>query len=134
VRAGNESRTARRPEEDRFADLIAAADPVRLSAASYVEASIYVERHGDEIWRAMLDTFIREFSIRIEPVTAEQAMLARHAFALFGKGRHKAGRIWNRRRELRKAIADCIRDSPRSQVAAVGIFGETALRICCEVV
>ena len=55
------------------------------------EAAIYVERNGDEIRRAMLDTFIQEFSIRIEPVTAEQAMLARQGFALFGKGRHKAG-------------------------------------------
>jgi len=39
----------------------------------------------------MLDTFLAEFSVRIEPVTAEQALLARHAFVLFGKGRHKAG-------------------------------------------
>ena len=39
----------------------------------------------------MLDTFLGEFSIRIEPVTAEQAFLARQAFVLFGKGRHKAG-------------------------------------------
>jgi ribonuclease VapC len=39
----------------------------------------------------MLDTFLAEFSIQIEPVTAEQALLARQAFVLFGKGRHKAG-------------------------------------------
>lgn len=79
------------PEEDRFSDMIEEAEVVRLSAAGYVEAAIYIERNGDEIRRAMLDTFIDEFSIRIEPVTVEQAMLARQAFALFGKGRHKAG-------------------------------------------
>jgi ribonuclease VapC len=62
-----------------------------MSAASYVEAAIYLDRNLDEVRRAMLDNFLAEFSIRIEPVTAEQALLARQAFVLFGKGRHKAG-------------------------------------------
>jgi ribonuclease VapC len=81
----------REPEAERFAISIENAAVVRLSAASYVEAAIYVDRNADEIRRAMLDTFLAEFSIRIEPVTAEQALLARQAFVLFGKGRHKAG-------------------------------------------
>lgn len=79
------------PEAARFASAIENASVVRLSAANYVEAAIYVDRNGDEVRRAMLDTFLKEFSIRIEPVTAEQAFFARHAFVLFGKGRHKAG-------------------------------------------
>src|ERR1035438_10673547 len=79
------------PEGERFAAAIAGASAVRMSAAIYVEAAIYVDRNGDEVRRAMLDTFLGEFSIRIEPVTAEQAFLARQAFVLFGKGRHKAG-------------------------------------------
>jgi ribonuclease VapC len=79
------------PEAGLFAAAIETAGAVRLSAASYIEAAIYVDRNGDEVRRAMLDTFLREFSIRIEPVTAEQALLARQAFVLFGKGRHKAG-------------------------------------------
>jgi len=78
------------PEASRFASAMENAGVVRLSAASYVEAAIYVDRNGDEVRRAMLDTFLMEFSIRIEPVTAEQALLARQAFVLFGKGRHKA--------------------------------------------
>jgi ribonuclease VapC len=81
----------REPEAERFAASIENAEVVRLSAASYVEAAIYVDRNADEIRRAMLDTFLSEFSIRIEAVTAEQALLARQAFVLFGKGRHKAG-------------------------------------------
>jgi len=79
------------PEAPRFASTIERAGVVRLSAASYVEAAIYVDRNGDEVRRAMLDTFLAQFSIRIEPVTAEQALFARQAFVLFGKGRHKAG-------------------------------------------
>lgn len=78
-------------EAVQFATAIADASVVRMSAASYVETAIYVDRNGDEIRRAMLDNFLGEFSIRIEPVTAEQALLARQAFVLFGKGRHKAG-------------------------------------------
>ena len=81
----------REPEAERFAISIENAAVVRLSAASYVEAAIYVDRNADEIRRAMLDTFLAEFSIRIETVTAEQVLLAHQAFVLFGKGRHKAG-------------------------------------------
>jgi ribonuclease VapC len=81
----------REPEAERFAVCMEKAEVTRLSAASYVEAAIYVDRNADEIRRAMLDTFLAEFSVRLEPVTAEQALLARQAFVLFGKGRHKAG-------------------------------------------
>jgi ribonuclease VapC len=79
------------PDAGKFAAALEGADVVRLSAAGYVEAAIYVDRNGDEIRRAMLDTFIQSFSVQIEPVTAEQALFARQAFVLFGKGRHKAG-------------------------------------------
>ena len=81
----------REPDASRFASAIENADMVRMSAAGYLEAAIYVDRNGDEVRRAMLDTFLKEFSIQIEAVTAEQAVLARQAFVLFGKGRHKAG-------------------------------------------
>jgi ribonuclease VapC len=81
----------REPDAARFASAIEAASVVRMSAANYVEAAIYVDRNGDEVRRAMLDTFLAEFSIHIEALTAAQALLARQAFVLFGKGRHKAG-------------------------------------------
>ena len=38
-----------------------------------------------------LDAFIRRAGIAIEPVTEEQAHIARQAFIDFGKGRHSAG-------------------------------------------
>jgi ribonuclease VapC len=79
------------PEAERFASAMESASVLRMSAASYVEAAIYLDRNLDEVRRAMLDSFLAEFSIRIESVTAEQALLARQAFVLFGKGRHKAG-------------------------------------------
>ncbi len=78
------------PEKDRFAEIIAGSECVRMSAAGYVEAAIYVERNGDALRRALFDSFIDRVPVRIEPVTAQQAMWARQAFVLFGKGRHKA--------------------------------------------
>jgi ribonuclease VapC len=74
-----------------FAQAIERADVVKMSVGSYLEASIYVDRNGDEVRRAMLDTFLEEFAIKLEPVTVEQARIARQAFQLFGKGRHTAG-------------------------------------------
>jgi ribonuclease VapC len=78
------------PEAERFAAAIEAASVVRISAASYLEAAIYVDRNGDAVRRAMLDSFLDQFQVRIEAVTPEQAKLARQAFVLFGKGRHAA--------------------------------------------
>jgi ribonuclease VapC len=79
------------PEAPLFAKAIESAEVVRFSVASYLEAAIYVDRYGDEVRRAMLDTFLAEFSITLEPVTVAQIQLARQAFQLFGKGRHAAG-------------------------------------------
>ena len=78
------------PEARQLANTMQSAPVLRLSAASYVEAALYVDRHGDALQRASLDTFLREFDIQIEPITAEQALLARQGFNLFGKGKHKA--------------------------------------------
>jgi len=78
------------PEADRFAQAMQNSKTLRISAASYLEAAIYVDRNGDEVRRAMLDTFLDRFHFQIEAVTPVQAKMARQAFVLFGKGRHKA--------------------------------------------
>jgi ribonuclease VapC len=80
-------------EEDArfYADSIARADSCRMSAATLVEAAIVVEAQTRNNGGRQLDAFIRRASIQIEPVTEEQAYLARQAFVDFGKGRHPAG-------------------------------------------
>lgn len=78
-------------EGARFGQIVEESDIIRLSAAGYVEVSIVLERSKDEILKQMLDDFLAEFKVRIEPVTADQARLARQAFRSFGKGRHPAG-------------------------------------------
>lgn len=79
------------PEAVAFARAMEGADRLRMSVASYLEAAIYIDRHGDQVRRAMLDTFLDEFGIALEPVTVEQIRVARQGFRSFGKGIHPAG-------------------------------------------
>lgn len=70
---------------------IAASPVCRISAASLVEASIVAEsRIGDQGLR-QCDSFFRTSRISVEPVTEEQALLARQGYSDYGKGRHPAG-------------------------------------------
>jgi ribonuclease VapC len=79
------------PERDRYIEMIHAADSCRISAANFVELSMVIEGQlGPEAGR-QCDMFFRRADIIIEPVTVEQAHLARQGFLDFGKGRHPAG-------------------------------------------
>jgi ribonuclease VapC len=59
---------------------------VRLSAASYLETSILLDKHRDPALSTRLDELILDAEILIEPVTVEQAKIARQAYRDFGKG------------------------------------------------
>lgn len=74
-----------------YANAIAATAVRRISAASYVEAAVVVDSQSSASGARQFDAFMRRAAIVIEPVTEEQALLARQAYADFGKGRHKAG-------------------------------------------
>ena len=79
------------PERRTFTEAVEAADSRRISAATYVEASIVIEcRHGSDGLRD-LDLLLERADVEILPVDAQQARLARRAFSLYGKGRHRAG-------------------------------------------
>jgi ribonuclease VapC len=79
------------PEADLYIQLIHAADRCLLSAGSYLELSIVLERQADPETDRQCEMFIRRAGIAIEPFTFEQAHIARQAFHDFGKGRHPAG-------------------------------------------
>ena len=65
---------------------------VRVSAASYLETSIVLDKHRDPVLSAKLDELLLDSEIAIEPVTAEQAKIARQAYSVYGKGSgHPAG-------------------------------------------
>ena len=74
-----------------YAERIAQSDSRRISAATFVETAIAVETQTKTSGSRQLDAFLRLADIAIEPVTEEQAHIARQAFIDFGKGRHAAG-------------------------------------------
>ncbi len=59
---------------------------VRMSAASYLETSIVIDKYRDAVLTARLDDMILDSEIVIEPVTVEQARIAREAYRNYGKG------------------------------------------------
>jgi ribonuclease VapC len=63
----------------------------RMSAANYFEAAAVTDSNQNPVLSRRLDDLLREAKIVIEPVTLQQAEIARHAYRDFGKGRHKAG-------------------------------------------
>ena len=62
-----------------------------LSAASYLESAIVADGRQDPVISRQLDLLLDKLDVAIEPVTAEQATVARLAWSRFGKGRHAAG-------------------------------------------
>ena len=74
-----------------FVDAIAASTTCRISAASFVEASIVAESRIGDQGLLQCDSFFRTSRVSVEPVTEEQALLARQGYSDYGKGRHPAG-------------------------------------------
>lgn len=79
------------PEASAFLKTLESAGRCHVSAVSYVEAAIIIDRAGDAIARRRFDDFFRASRISVETVTPRQAEIARQAYRDFGKGRHKAG-------------------------------------------
>jgi ribonuclease VapC len=78
------------PERRPFIDAIVDHGEPRISAATYVEASMVMElRLGDRGGRE-IDVLIEDVGMAIVPVDQAQATIAREAFRRFGKGRHRA--------------------------------------------
>jgi ribonuclease VapC len=78
-------------DAEAYASAIAQADVCRISAANFVEASIVAENYAKDNGARQFDAFVRRAALLIEPVTEEQAHVARQAYAEFGKGGHRAG-------------------------------------------
>lgn len=80
----------REPEAPLYGRLIH-DDRCSISAGSYRELSIVVERQAEPGADRQCEMFFRRAGIVIEPFTVEQAHVASQAFHDFGKGRHPAG-------------------------------------------
>jgi ribonuclease VapC len=79
------------PGSEALTEAAGRAAELYISAASYLEAATVLDRRSGIEAREMLDAFLAEFDIRVEPVTFEQAVPGRRAYELYGKGRHAAG-------------------------------------------
>lgn len=75
------------PEADQFLALMLDAPRVRMSASTYVETGVVIDSRNDPVLSRSLDTLLEELGVTIEPVTTEQAVIARRAYRDFGKGR-----------------------------------------------
>jgi ribonuclease VapC len=78
-------------ERDAFRNAIVAASSRLISAATVLEAGMVIEgRRGGGAGREF-DLFIVRAQLKIVPIDAELADLARSAWRKYGKGRHPAG-------------------------------------------
>src|SRR5215510_10258047 len=67
-----------------YAEAIAEADPPLISTATLLEVNIVMlNRHGVKAAR-MVDRLIKEAGFQVESFTAQQAELAREAYARYG--------------------------------------------------
>ena len=78
-------------DADVLEDALIASPARRISTVTYVEASIVMDSRNRPTTSHALDNFLQIAQIGIEPVTVQQARLAREAYRDYGKGRHKAG-------------------------------------------
>jgi ribonuclease VapC len=74
------------PERGAFSALLESEQDLKMSAASYFEASIVVDGLKEPSISREIDDLIERSHILIEPVTVEQAHIARQAYRDYGKG------------------------------------------------
>jgi ribonuclease VapC len=74
------------PESPDFARAVEDNRPVRISAANWLETAVVVDGNRSPALSRRFDEFLREAGVEIEPVTAQQAALAREAYRAFGRG------------------------------------------------
>ena len=80
------------PDGPRYEAALEASPVNRISAGTYLEVSIVIDRARDPLVSRRLDEFLHEAAFIIEPVTESQVRIARDAYRDFGKGSgHRAG-------------------------------------------
>ena len=82
------------PETDRIVGALSgAAEPKRMSAANYLEAAIVVDANRNPVLSRRFDDLVAQTEIVVEPVTREQAEIARAAYRDFGRGTGHPARL-----------------------------------------
>jgi len=73
------------PDAEHIGALLANADALAMSTASYFEASIVVDRAANSALSRQLDDLISTLAITLVPFSEHHASLARTAYRRFGK-------------------------------------------------
>jgi ribonuclease VapC len=74
------------PDAESFAFALAAATEPRMSVANYLETAIVIDSSRDPVASRQVDNLVAKAGMTLEPVTAEQAQVARAAYRDFGRG------------------------------------------------
>ena len=83
----------REPDWIELSRAMDSAKSLSMSAASYLETSIVIDGLRSPAQSARLDDLIEEMGMVIEPVTAEQARIARQAYRDYGRGSGHAANL-----------------------------------------
>jgi ribonuclease VapC len=81
------------PERPFFTRLLLTVASTSISAGSWVELGVVLARRADPTLDAALAILLRLTDLRIEPVTVEQAEIARSAYRTYGVGSGHAARL-----------------------------------------
>ena len=81
------------PEAHACATAIASSTNCRLSAANFLEAALVIDASRDPVASRRFDELIKVAQIIIEPVTEDQARIARDAYRDFGKRSGHAAKL-----------------------------------------
>ena len=74
------------PERGRMVDAILDAPSAVMSAATYLELGVVVDRRADPVLSRRLDELLGALGVTVVDLTAGQAVLGRAAYRDFGKG------------------------------------------------
>jgi ribonuclease VapC len=78
-------------EAAQFSWAIEQSSSRKMSAGTYLETAIVVERSGRTAGAENFDRLIEAAQIEVVPFDQEQAALARDAYRRYGKANHRAG-------------------------------------------
>ena len=80
------------PDAGEMARAIEKAHSRRISAANWLETAVVIDASRDPVASRRFDELVQTAELHVEPVTGDQARIARDAYRDFGKGSgHKAG-------------------------------------------
>jgi len=79
------------PDAGEMAHAIERARSRRISAVNWLEAAVVIDTSRDPVASRRFDELVQTAELHVEPVTHDQARIARDAYRDFGKGSgHKA--------------------------------------------